>query len=504
VMIPNKPILRRQASVLKDLDFNRTVWLEEKTRTKLLKQLESDTLFLQQHNLMDYSLLLGIAHRPPSFTLTSLQKPSPSPASPAATVGEHSPIKPADVSVKPSKKEQPLQLNLSLIKPQDSPKPIAITTTTTEEPAACSAPDSVMSGDLMPKTTNAHKRRSFLCFVEETYDPQLQNVPKRLTGALSPRPPPPKGTTPRTPRVTVPAQDPNGQKDGAAFSPRSAGATDFDSSICDTPRIVGQPVVMQESKAISYWTNLPSCDPASCADELYYLGVIDFLTVYDTQKRLSGFFQSVRHGRESVSTVSPEFYARRFMQMAMADISATQHVDSPVSTTAPPPVPAEEPTDVEDGVAVAVEETNVEKKEKKDEEKEKKDEEKKEKKDEEKKVKESEEKEDANKAEQKKKKSEGKKESDKTEEQKCEDKADKPSEKKPDETAEKDKKESKHKSSPEKKTKSSSSSSSNEKKPVKKSSSSSSSKSHDKKSKSGSEKKAKSTSSGDDDNKKQN
>ena len=50
--------------------------------------------------------------------------------------------------------------------------------------------------------------------------------------------------------------------------------------------------------------------------------MINFLTVYGTGKKLSGFFQSVRHGRESVSTVSPEFYARRFMQMAAADVAA--------------------------------------------------------------------------------------------------------------------------------------------------------------------------------------
>lgn len=58
--------------------------------------------------------------------------------------------------------------------------------------------------------------------------------------------------------------------------------------------------------------------------------MVDFLTVYGTGKKLSGFFQSVRHGRESVSTVSPEFYARRFVQMVAADVAAPDgdHDDS--------------------------------------------------------------------------------------------------------------------------------------------------------------------------------
>eukprot|EP01084_Bolivina_argentea_P208404 355334_1 len=47
---------------MKDLDLKRQVILNSKKRSKILRQLKSDTLFLQKHYIMDYSLLLGICY----------------------------------------------------------------------------------------------------------------------------------------------------------------------------------------------------------------------------------------------------------------------------------------------------------------------------------------------------------------------------------------------------------------------------------------------------------
>lgn len=59
---------------------------------------------------------------------------------------------------------------------------------------------------------------------------------------------------------------------------------------------------------------------------MYYFGVIDILTRYGTQKRLAGFFKTLKYDREALSTVDPEFYSRRFLQMVERSITtvATQ------------------------------------------------------------------------------------------------------------------------------------------------------------------------------------
>lgn len=50
----------QSGKTLKDGDLKRFVILTEKTRTTLIKQLNSDSEFLARCNIMDYSLLLGI------------------------------------------------------------------------------------------------------------------------------------------------------------------------------------------------------------------------------------------------------------------------------------------------------------------------------------------------------------------------------------------------------------------------------------------------------------
>ena len=46
--------------VMKDLDLKRYIILSKKQRTKIIKQLNGDTMFLCENNIMDYSMLLGI------------------------------------------------------------------------------------------------------------------------------------------------------------------------------------------------------------------------------------------------------------------------------------------------------------------------------------------------------------------------------------------------------------------------------------------------------------
>lgn len=52
-------------TTLKDLDLNYLFYLEPSWRENLLKQIETDSNFLRNHAIMDYSLLLGVHYRAP-------------------------------------------------------------------------------------------------------------------------------------------------------------------------------------------------------------------------------------------------------------------------------------------------------------------------------------------------------------------------------------------------------------------------------------------------------
>ena len=294
VIVPNRPILRRQAAVLKDLDFNRKVWLATATRRRLLHQLRADTAFLERHRLMDYSLLVGIAGRVPPPQPQQQQPQVRTTTAAAAAV-----VAAATAAVVPSPKQA------AVVGAQTVPSSSSVGG---EDEGVGATPPTPRPLSVQPP----HRRRSFLCFVEETFDPQLQNVPRRLSSVASPR----------TQKVSPlqPAQQPSQQQQQQAPAPAQQQT--------QGPQGPAGREVAGESRALSFWATLPSSDPAGCVEETYYLGVIDFLTVYGTGKKLSGFFQSVRHGRESVSTVSPEFYARRFLQMAAADVAAPDAADA--------------------------------------------------------------------------------------------------------------------------------------------------------------------------------
>jgi len=47
-------------SVMKDIDLKRPIILEERNTKRILQQLERDSTFLREHQIMDYSVLLGI------------------------------------------------------------------------------------------------------------------------------------------------------------------------------------------------------------------------------------------------------------------------------------------------------------------------------------------------------------------------------------------------------------------------------------------------------------
>ncbi|KAG0680255.1 Phosphatidylinositol-4-phosphate 5-kinase [Pichia californica] len=58
-------------------------------------------------------------------------------------------------------------------------------------------------------------------------------------------------------------------------------------------------------------------------DMVYYIGIIDCLTNYNTLKKLETFFRSLRHKRETISAIPPHEYGNRFLDFIF------NHIKSP-------------------------------------------------------------------------------------------------------------------------------------------------------------------------------
>eukprot|EP01006_Ploeotia_vitrea_P051146 TRINITY_DN67530_c4_g6_i1.p1 TRINITY_DN67530_c4_g6~~TRINITY_DN67530_c4_g6_i1.p1 ORF type:complete len:670 (+),score=62.77 TRINITY_DN67530_c4_g6_i1:87-2096(+) len=73
-----KAFKRREETglVWKDKDMERFVWLANPDREQFFKQLDHDVMFLQHHNMMDYSFLCGVRRLPPDWDPNAADMPT--------------------------------------------------------------------------------------------------------------------------------------------------------------------------------------------------------------------------------------------------------------------------------------------------------------------------------------------------------------------------------------------------------------------------------------------
>merc|ERR1711974_452335 len=72
------------------------------------------------------------------------------------------------------------------------------------------------------------------------------------------------------------------------------------------------------------WGSLFSIEEGS--REIYYLGIIDILTPYNWKKKLEHAYKSIKYDKNSITAVSPEQYAQRFVKF-MLDIVEDSNIE---------------------------------------------------------------------------------------------------------------------------------------------------------------------------------
>lgn len=89
--------------------------------------------------------------------------------------------------------------------------------------------------------------------------------------------------------------------------------------------------------------------------ELYFLGIIDILTPYDTKKKVEHFLKSIQYDKESISAISPSEYCKRFLKF-MADNIIQDRVND-YSNKSLPDIPSDYAVEEQSGDLVIVNST---------------------------------------------------------------------------------------------------------------------------------------------------
>lgn len=72
-------------------------------------------------------------------------------------------------------------------------------------------------------------------------------------------------------------------------------------------------------------------------DRIYFMGIIDILTEYNTKKKLEHFFKSLKYG-DKISCIPPDKYGHRFSEFINSRILSAEQYDSMPVEEKPEPV----------------------------------------------------------------------------------------------------------------------------------------------------------------------
>eukprot|EP00727_Mastigamoeba_balamuthi_P010727 m51a1_g6277 hypothetical protein (1435) ;mRNA; f:187105-193505 len=334
----NKRVQQHKVSVLKDLDFHRHLCMDDQMRSKFVAQIEADTKFLATQHIMDYSLLIGI-HKKGFETAKSLNIPDgdgessegSGHSSPAISrLGSTSSIPAlaaeevaAAATDADGKKTDALQHSVSFAgvatKHGSLDSPLAQGTegeTGTQAKGSkddirsdpATAPESARAPVVtvtQAQVTPAKKKALFVSFVEESFNPELKGAPRKLVKQEEVK---------RTPKKE---KEKEKEKEGKGVGDQKKTAA----AVQPTPNEPeGQPCLNE------VWLGVSS--PQVVANkfvESYYLGIIDILQKYDAKKKIAFFAKSLKYDKDLLSTVDPEYYAKRFKRMAERILQPAPH-----------------------------------------------------------------------------------------------------------------------------------------------------------------------------------
>jgi len=282
-----------------DADFKRNVCLDKATAEQVYETIACDISFLAEHKSVDYFLSLVVKKAKTTGTTP--------PPSPSSTVKTDDSSSDADCGSSTTSSE-----------PQKPP----------------SLPQKPVPQQLRIQKGTTNK----VCFVEETFQPRLQHVPKRLTSSMSERD---KGKMTSSTSSTLSSSSSSSSGGGSS----TAGKKKESSTASDEGEGKGADSDKESKKeGESTEDQIPIIGHPELKEEylpIEYIFVIDgILNQYNTGKKIEGLWSSLRMKKtlENSTSLSPDAYALRFRNMA--DSLLLRSASSAPGTTSQTPPPS--------------------------------------------------------------------------------------------------------------------------------------------------------------------
>lgn len=335
--------------VLKDLDFNRKIRLDADTKAKIFHQIEVDCLFLSNHQLMDYSLLIGVRrtnegpakpqlsiprekkeecmHKVPSLLFFLESAKSPKPPKPknveerkvrrkSLTLGRPTFATAEAMKVDTEAADSPNSAGIN-----NADQPTTETSPQAEPDQSQAQPDPSLSPDvpLNPAGETSSQESS----PASSSPTNSVSSPSIISSSPEMAMPPIAKPRPSSKRfslslLTSPSQiitsssALNGPDLDHLTKARSSSVSlGFRSAMDSSTHI---PFYMRDQGGICS-PQIKDPEDKSQHYEVYYIGIIDFLQKYNKKKKLANFAKSLKYDKDQLSTVEPTFYMRRFLKM---------------------------------------------------------------------------------------------------------------------------------------------------------------------------------------------
>lgn len=281
---------RQLCPIMKDLDFMKTSGLKLGPRREaFLKQIEHDADFLHDLNIMDYSLLVGIYNIQEHSTVKGKGRRN-------STYG----LRDEQVSIRAIdcvKDKQMLQFAA------DFGKAETLDIAEKEEKKPSLKSDSKEKASTTEVVSIAQKTEQKTKTMNGTVDAKEQSK-HQMNNDRNDK----KDAKDSAPKEAKKPESASKKVDNVVISKKVNEKTVNDSKSKVNVKAQSS---LQFGHGIRSWSEK---NKSATGDEVYYMGIIDILTRYNTKKKLEHFFKGFTNNRNQISCVSSRDYAKRFLK----------------------------------------------------------------------------------------------------------------------------------------------------------------------------------------------
>lgn len=293
--------------VLKDQDFQRKLYIGGERKTNLNKQIEKDCQLFESLNLMDYSLLIGIVPRVtnPVLSSSSTSASIMSSLNGSNKIADSTKVPRMLFFLDPSDQLSATSAPVFRYSPNIGAPPPARPCLRRVYKRSLTIPDGdvEIEPDSAPETSGS--TTPHLSASGSAFSASSSSLTSKDSDGLA-------GLKKSTSKMikSFKTEKPRRSSKGKSDMPQPSSSLSSSSSSIAAPATPPPPPVELERPAATTISHVSF--EADRDEEIYYLGIIDYLQKYTRKKKLARLAKSITHDKDKLSTASPSFYSKRF------------------------------------------------------------------------------------------------------------------------------------------------------------------------------------------------